>query len=156
MTITRRRPAPARGTVAALLFLLLAAAAGGGCASVGTRPEDREVVVRLQLSRSAAVRRTLDALSAQGYRVKESGLTAGTDLTTEPFDHDGVEATFRAVVEASGGSSRVTLSGSYSRRQFGGIVKTKPEPIVRSDEGVERELWARMQNLALAIRAGAR
>ena len=121
----------------------------------GTRPEDREVVVRLQLSRSAAVRRTLDALNAQGYRVRES-LTSGTEMTTEPFEHGEAEATFRAVIDGSASAARVTLSGSYSRRQFGGIVKTDPQPIVRSDGGLEKELWARLQNLALAIRAGAR
>ena len=148
----RRSPgARARAGAAATLILLLAAA---GCASLGgTRPEEREVVVRLSVSRATAVRRTLAAMREQGYRVPES-LTSGGELTTEPFPHGGeAEATFVAVVTGSASDSRVTLTGTYRRKQFGGIVKMDPQPIRRDAEGVEGELWARMQNLALAIRA---
>jgi len=142
------RPLVRRATSTALLL------AAVGCASLGgTRPEDREVVVRLPVSRATAVRRTLAAMREQGYRIPES-LTSGGELTTEPFAHGGdAEATFVAVVTGSASESRVTLTGSYRRKQFGGIVKMDPQPIRRDAEGVEAELWARMQNLGLAIRA---
>jgi hypothetical protein len=140
---------PSWRTLAALCSL----AALASCAPVlGRRPEDRAVTVSLDVARPTAVRRTLAALREQGYEVKES-LTSGSELTTEPFRHTrGIEATFRAVITGSQESSRVVLSGVYRERQFGGIVEGDEKEIVRSDEGVAGELWARLQNLALAIR----
>ena len=142
--------------VARLARLALAAAtvaSGASCASLGgRRAEDRIVTVGLSAQRPDAVRRTLAAFRDQGYRVKES-LTSGTEIVTEPFAHtDDIEATFRAVITASGGTSRVALSGTYRERSLGGIVRGREHPIVRATEGVEGELWARLQNLALAIR----
>ncbi|MFL5578432.1 MAG: hypothetical protein ACJ79S_20960 [Gemmatimonadaceae bacterium] len=147
--------APRRRLVALRAAVALALAAGAaGCASTGGRsPEEEQVTVRLSAPRSTAVRRTLDAMRAQGYRVRES-LTSGTEMTTEPFRHgDDVEAVFRAAVSGSGGTSRIVLSGTYHRKQFGGIVRTSDEPVRRATEGVEGELWARLQNLGLAIRS---
>ena len=143
----------ARCRLAATLWSLWSLAALGGCASVmGRRPEDRVVTVSLGVTRATAVRRTLAAMREQGYEVKES-LTSGSEITTEPFRHTrGIEATFRAVVSGTERSSRVVLSGVYRERQFGGIVEGDEKEITRSDEGVEGELWARLQNLALAIR----
>ena len=141
-----RRVAATAWSLCALLALL-------GCASViGRRPEDRAVTVSLAVARATAVRRTLAAMREQGYEVKES-LTSGSEIATEPFRHTrGIEATFRAVVSGNDRSSRVVLSGVYRERQFGGIVEGDEKEITRSDEGVEGELWARLQNLALAIR----
>jgi len=141
-----------RAHVAAGLAIVLALTATG-CASVfGRRPEDRTVTVSLPMSRPAAVRRTLAAMREQGYRIRES-LTSGGELVTEPFRHTNkVEAVFRAVITESGRTSRVVLSGSYHERQFGGIARGKEREITRSDEGLPGELWARLQNLALAIR----
>jgi hypothetical protein len=135
----------------AAAFWSLAALAA--CASViGRRPEDRAVTVSLGVARPTAIRRTLAAMREQGYEVKES-LTSGSELTTEPFRHTrGIEATFRAVITGTERSSRVVLSGVYRERQFGGIVEGDEKEITRSDQGVEGELWARLQNLALAIR----
>ena len=110
------------------------------------------MTVGLSVSRPDAVRRTLAAFRDQGYRIKES-LTSGTDIVTQPFAHtDDIEATFKAAITASGGTSRVVLSGTYRERSLGGIVRGREHPIVRATEGVEGELWARLQNLALAIR----
>jgi hypothetical protein len=153
----RRRGTPNRSTahrsrvprlLLALLVLLAACATGSG-----RSPEDEVVTVRVQAPVSTAVRRTLEAMRAQGYRVKET-LTSGTEMETEPFEHGGgVEAVFRATITGSGSSSRVALTGTYHRKQFGGIVRGRDEPIVRSSEGVEGELWARLQNLGLAVRS---
>jgi len=141
------------GSRCRLVLLLALGASAGGCASLsGGRGEDRTVTVGLSVARPDAVRRTMAAFRDQGYQVKES-LTSGTELVTEPFAHtDDIEASFRAVITASGGTSRVALSGTYRERSLGGIVRGREHPIRRSTEGVEGELWARLQNLALAIR----
>jgi len=150
-TVGRRRARLAR--VARLALAVATAASGTSCASFGGgHAEDRTVTVGLSAPRPDAVRRTLAAFRDQGYRVKES-LTSGTEIVTEPFAHtDDIEATFRAAITASGGTSRIALSGTYRERSLGGIVRGREHPIVRATEGVEGELWARLQNLALAIR----
>ena len=142
-----------------MLVLLSALSMATGCASFGGREPARSVVLSLDVSRAAAVRRTQAALRAQGYAVKET-LTSGSELETEPFrhEHDGdrYEAVFRAVVAAAGDATRVTLSGTYRRVQLAGLVRGKYEELRESTEGVEGELWARLENLRLAIRGSSR
>jgi hypothetical protein len=150
-----RQPVPralgVRGARAAIATLVVAASAG--CAgAIGTRPENQSVTLSLSVPRAEAVRRTLAAFRDQGYRVKES-LTSASEMTTEPFEHtDDIEATFHAAISGSEKASRVTLSGTYRERELGGLVRGREHPISRAETGVEGELWARMQNLALAIR----
>ena len=155
-----RRP-DARGTAWRWLrtVLVVALLPIAGCASFGMREPARTVVVSLEVSRAAAVRRAQAALRAQGYTVKET-LTSGSELETEPFrhEHDGdrYEAVFRAVVTAAGDATRVTLSGTYRRIQLAGIVRGKEQELRESGEGVEGELWSRLENLRLAIRGSPR
>jgi hypothetical protein len=123
-----------------------------GCASLsGVRPEDRAVVVRLEAPRSTAVRRAEAAFREQGYEVKET-LTSGTSMETEPFRHGDVEVVFRAEISGTSERSQVSLTGTYRRRELGGLVLGKEQEIRRASEGVEGELWARLTNLGLAIR----
>jgi hypothetical protein len=127
-----------------------------GCASLFTREPERTAVVTLEASRPTAVRRAQAAFRAQGYTVQES-LTSGTELVTEPFrhEHDGdrYEAVFRAVIAAAGDATRVTLSGTYRRVQLAGLVRGREQELRQSDKGAEGELWARLENLRLAIRS---
>jgi hypothetical protein len=141
---------------ALLLALLALLPLATGCASLGIREPARTVVVSLDMSRAAAVRRAQAAFRAQGYTVKET-LTSGSELETEPFrhDHEGdrYEAVFRAVVSAAGDATRVTLSGTYRRVQLAGLLRRGYEELRESNEGVEGELWARLENLRLAMRS---
>ena len=140
---------------AALLFALLPLAAG--CASMlGRAPDDRTVTVAVAAPRPTAVRRALAAFRAQGYQVEET-LTSASEMVTAPFrhEHDGdrYEAVFRARVAGTRDSSRITLSGSYRRLRLGGVVRDKEQELRRADRGIEGELWARLENLRLAIRS---
>lgn len=139
------------------LAAVLALAAAAGCAGrLGARPEDRAVTVTLRAPRAEAVRRTLEALRDQGYRVKES-LTSGTSPETEPFRHrtgdEQVDAVFRATITGSGSTSRIVLSGTYRSRELAGLVHGTEHEIRRAEQGVQGELWARLSNLGMAIRA---
>jgi hypothetical protein len=156
------RPGRARGRaerwVRAMLVVALLPTATA-CASFGMREPARTVVVSLEGSRAAAIRRAQAAFRAQGYTVKET-LTSGSELETEPFrhDHDGdrYEAVFRAVVATAGDATRVTLSGTYRRVQLAGLLRREYEELRESSEGAEGELWARLENLRLAIRGSSR
>lgn len=142
----------ARSLTRPLAWLLLALALGGCAGLFGRAPEDREITIDLPISRDAAVRRTLATFRVQGYEVRET-LTSGTQPETEPFRHgDGAEAVFRAAITGSGRASRVVLTGTYRRRQLGGIVRGPEREVRRSDDPLERELWDRLQNLGLVIR----
>jgi hypothetical protein len=122
----------------------------------GRSPEDYEVAVDLKVSRTEAVRRTLAAFRDQGYRVRES-LTSGTNPETEPFRQgDDAEAVFRAVITGSGQASRVVFTGTYRRRQLGGLMRGDEREVRRSDDPLERELWARLSNLGLMLRQSGR
>ena len=57
-----------------------------------------------------------------------------------------------ASISGSGSTSRVVLSGTYHRKQFGGIVKSGEHEVRNSDDPIERALWTRLQQLRLAIR----
>ena len=131
---------------------LLASISLAACVSLGgPRPEDRRVVVRLDVSRSAAVRRALTAFREQGYEVKET-LTSGTSMETQPFRHGDVEAVFRAEITGTADRSQVTLSGTYRQRELAGLVLGAEHEVRRASDGVEGELWARLTNLGIAIR----
>ena len=137
-----------------MLLAALPLAAGG--ATIGIREPARTIVATVDASRATTVRRAQAAFRAQGYTVQET-LTSGSELVTEPFRHehggDRYEAVFRAVVAAAGDATRVTLSGSYRKVQLGGLVRGRYEELRESTEGVEAELWARLDNLRLAIRS---
>lgn len=142
-----------RLAAATSLVALLSLPALSGCASVFGRAhaEPREVVVSLAVPRAEAVRRTLAMMREQGYQVRES-LTSGTEPETEPFRHGDADAVFHAAVTGSGRSSRVVLTGRYRRRELGGLVKGREQEVRRSDDALERELWAKLDNLGVAIR----
>ena len=143
----RRRPA----TRAALLLLLLAAPSA--CATAGRGDSSRAATVTLRESRASAVRRTLNAFREQGYQVKET-LTSGSEIVSEPFEHDrGTEGVFRASITEGDGEARIRLTGTYREKSLGGLVKSREREVRRATEGVEGALWARLQNLALAIRS---
>lgn len=144
-----------RRRAAALAWLVLALALGGCAGLFGRAPEDREIAIDLPISRDEAVRRTLATFRVQGYQVRET-LTSGTAPETEPFEHDGTEAVFRAAITGSGRTSRVVLTGTYRRVQLGGIVRGREREVRRSDDPTERALWDRLQNLGLVIRRPAR
>lgn len=142
----RRRPA------ARSILLLLLLAAPSACATAG-RDSSRAATVTLRESRASAVRRTLDAFREQGYRVKET-LTSGSEIVSEPFDHDRhTEAVFRATITEGEREARIRLTGTYREKSLGGLVKSSEREVRRATEGVEGALWARLQNLALAIRS---
>jgi hypothetical protein len=128
-----------------------------GCAGLlGRAPEERAVTVELPVSRSEAVRRTLQAFRDQGYQLEET-LTSGTEPVTEPFRHGDADAVFRATVESAGRGARVTLRGTYRKRALAGLAHGPEHEIVRgSDDPLEKELWARLDNLGVAIRRGGR
>lgn len=135
---------------AALLLLLLLP----GCATAG-REDSRAATVALRESRPSAVRRTLRAFREQGYQVKET-LTSGSEIVSEPFDHDReTEAVFRATITEEEGRATVRLTGSYREKSLGGLIRSREREVIRATEGVEGALWARLQNLAVAIRTGA-
>ena len=144
MTVAAR----SRSTLAALAC----AVALAGCAGLrGRAPEDRAVTVSLSVSRAEAVRRTLQAFRAQGYQLRET-LTSGTEPETEPFRHDDADAVFRATIVSTSRGSRVTLTGTYRKRELGGLTHGRQHEVRRSDDPLERELWARLDNLGVAIR----
>jgi hypothetical protein len=120
------------------------------CGLLGGSPE-RDVTVDLSVPRSEAVRRTLTAFREQGYTVR-STLTSGLKPETEPFRQGEAEAVFRADIAGTGSTSRVVLTGTYRRVQFGGIVRTGEHDVRNSDDPTERALWSRLQQLRLAIR----
>jgi len=139
-----------------LLALLLGALLLGGCAGLMGRPrEAREIAIDLPISRDEAVRRTLATFRIQGYRVRET-LTSGTTPETEPFEHEGAEAVFRAAITGTARASRVVLTGTYRRVQLGGVFRGGEREVRRSDDALERALWDRLENLSLVIRRPAR
>jgi hypothetical protein len=145
---------PSARALLALVLLALSAASLGGCAGLGGRSAvRREVTVELSVSRAEAVRRTLAMMREQGYQVRES-LTSGGEPETEPFRHGDAEAVFRATVTGGSRSARVVLTGTYRKRELGGLVKGREHEVVRSDDPLERELWAKLDNLGVAIRRG--
>ncbi|HET7450092.1 MAG TPA: hypothetical protein VFJ78_05805 [Gaiellaceae bacterium] len=137
--------------------LLLLPASTTGCAGLlGGRSEvRREVTVDLPVSRAEAVRRTLAMMREQGYEVAET-LTSGSTPTTAPFRHGDAEAVFHAAITGGARSSRVVLTGTYRKRELGGLVMGRQHDVVRSDDPLERELWAKLDNLGVAIRRVAR
>lgn len=136
-----------------VLLLVACALALAGCATLlGRRADERAVTIDLRLSRTEAVRRTLAAFRDQGYTIRPT-LTSGSEPETEPFRHrDAAEAVFRAAVTGSGRRSRVVLTGTYRRRQLAGLVRGPEREVRASDDPVERELWARLENLAMFVR----
>ena len=148
MTVLRRRLLSALVVVAAL-------AVAGGAGLLGRAPAT-EIAVDLPVTRAEAVRRTLAVFRDQGYRVRET-LTSGTEPETEPFRHgDDLEAVFRATITGSGRASRVVFTGTYRRRGLAGLVRGPEREVRRTDDAPERELWARLDNLALTLRRSAR
>ena len=140
--------APLRTRAALLLLFLLP-----GCATAGREDSSRAATVALRETRPSAVRRTLRAFREQGYQVKET-LTSGSDIVSEPFDHDRqTEAVFRAQISEESGRARVRLTGTYREKSLGGLIKSREREVRRATEGVEGALWARLQNLAVAIRS---
>ncbi len=113
--------------------------------------EARDVTIDLPVSRAEAVRRTMTAFREEGYVVRAT-LTSGSQPETEPFKQGDAEAVFHASISGSGSTSRVVLSGTYHRKQFGGIVKSGEHEVRNSDDPIERVLWNRLQQLRLAIR----
>jgi hypothetical protein len=147
---TLRPPRVARPVVALALAATLLALAG--CALLRGRPPEDRITLELPVSRAEAVRRTLASFRVQGYRVRES-LTSASEPETEPFRHGGeAEAVFRAAVTGTGRSARVVLSGTYRKRQFGGVVRAREQVVRNTDDPLEQELWNRLHNLSLAIR----
>jgi hypothetical protein len=124
----------------------------GALRAHGAAARDRDRPAGLAQRGGAAHAR---ALREQGYTVRET-LTSGLEPETEPFRHgDEADAVFRAAVSGSGERSRVVLTGTYRRRQLAGLVRG-PERVVRqSDDALERQLWARLDNVALMIRRPA-
>ena len=143
------RFANARPWMAALLVVLLLS----GSALLRNRdPEDRQITVELPVARTESVRRTHAVFRVQGYRLRET-LTSGTEPETERFRHGDADAVFRAAITGEGQRSRVVFTGTYRERDLGGLVRG-PEREVRrdGDEKLDRELWARLSNLALTLR----
>lgn len=126
-----------------------------GCTALRGRAPEREAVVALGVSRSEAIRRTLATFREQGYHVRETP-TSGANPETEEFRHDGVDAVFRATITGSATSSRVVFSGTYRRRQLGGLMHGDERPVQNGDDPVEKELWARLTNLAIMLRQSSR
>ena len=120
------------------------------------REPAHEIVVSLPTTRAEAIRRTLAAFRDQGYDVRES-LTSGTNPVTEPF-RQGREAdvVFRASVTGSGRESRVVFSGTYRRRKLGGLMHDDERAVRDTDDPLERELWARLSNLAVMLKQSGR
>jgi hypothetical protein len=154
--LARRRlalPAVARRLARPCLRLAVLTALAG-CALVRGRPPEDRLTVDLAVSRADAVRRTLAAFREQGYRVRAT-LTSGTEPETEPFRHgDEAEAVFRAAISGTGRAARVVFSGTYRRRELGGLVRGREHAVRRTDDPLERALWARLDDLARAVRHG--
>ena len=146
-----RRLAPARRLLAPVALAL----ALSGCALLRGRPPEREAAVDLRMSRTEAVRRTLAAFRDQGYRVRET-TTSGTSPETEEFRHENADVVFRAAITGSASSARVVFSGTYRERRLGGLMRGDERPVLNSDDPLERELWARLNNLALDLRQATR
>ena len=146
-----------RATLAVLACVVALTTSLTGCAGLlGRSPEERAVTVDLPVSRTEAVRRTLQAFRDQGYELKET-LTSGTEPETEPFRHGDADAVFRATVESAGRGARVTLRGTYRKRALAGLAHGPEHEVVRGgDDPLEKELWARLDNLGVAIRRGGR
>jgi hypothetical protein len=127
-----------------------------GCAALRGREPAREIAVDLPTTRTEAVRRTLATFRDQGYEVRES-LTSATNPVTESF-RQGNEAdvVFRASVTGSSRSARVVFSGTYRRRQLGGLMHGDERAVRDTDDPLERELWARLSNLALMLKQSSR
>jgi hypothetical protein len=123
-----------------------------GCGLFRGAPEERDIAIDLPVSRSEAVRRVTTAFREEGYPLRAT-LTSGLQPETEPFKQGDAEAVFRASISGSGKTSRVVLSGTYHRKQFGGIVKSGEHEVRNSDDPIERALWTRLQQLRLAIRS---
>jgi hypothetical protein len=122
------------------------------CASLRGRDPEREIVVNLQTTRTEAIRRTLATFREQGYEIKEL-LTSGSNPETVPFrQRDDADAIFRAAITGSGSTSRVVFSGTYRERKLGGLMHGDEREVRNTDEPVEKELWARLSNLALQLR----
>ena len=137
-----------RSIIAPIGLALLASS----CASLRGRDPEREIVVNLQTTRAEAVRRTLETFREQGYEIKQS-LTSGSNPETEPFrQRDDADAIFRAAITGSGSTSRVVFSGTYRERKLGGLMHGDEREVRNTDDPVERELWARLSNLALQLR----
>ena len=135
-------------TAASVAMVLLLSS----CALLRGRDPEHEIAVDLPTSQTEAVRRTIAAFRDQGYEVRES-LTSGTNPETEPFrQHDDADVIFRATVTGSGRTSRVVFSGTYRTRKLGGLMHGDETPVRDSDDPLERELWARLSNLAIALR----
>ncbi|PYP79830.1 MAG: hypothetical protein DMD35_06865 [Gemmatimonadetes bacterium] len=134
---------------AVLALALLGSLAG--CGLFRGTPEERSVTIDLAVSRSEAVRRTLTTFREEGYAVRAT-LTSGSQPETEPFKQGDAEAVFRATISGSAATSRVVLAGTYRRKQLGGIVQSGEHEVRNSDDPIERALWSRLQQIALAIR----
>jgi ABC-type ATPase with predicted acetyltransferase domain len=142
----------------ALLLRASLALALVGCAGLRRPPEVREVAVDMRVPRAEAIRRTLAVFREQGYRIRETP-TSGTEPETEPFRHRDADAVFRASITGSGRTARVVFSGTYRTRELGGLVHGAERPVRRrddSDDALDRELWARLDNLAIMLRRRAR
>ena len=127
--------------------------ATAGCAGLfGRAPEDREIAVNLNVSRSEAVRRTLATFRAQGYELRET-LTGGLEPETKPFrERDDAEAVFRAKISGSDRAARVVFSGTYRKLQLRGAVRGPERVVSRGDAPLEQALWSRLHDLALDLR----
>lgn len=112
--------------------------------------------MNLPTTRAEAIRRTLAAFRDQGYDVRES-LTSGTNPVTEPFRQGrDADVVFRASVTGSGRASRVVFSGTYRRRRLGGLMHDDERAVRDTDDPLERELWARLSNLAVMLKQTGR
>ena len=139
-------------------FLALASfvTLASSCALLRGREAAREIAVTLPTTRTEAVRRTLAAFRDQGYEVRES-LTSGTNPETEPFrQRNEADVVFRAMITGSARSSRVVFSGTYRKRQLGGLMHGDDRPVRDTDDPLEQELWARLSNLAVMLRQSSR
>ena len=145
--VAQQRWAPAHQWLVPVILTLSLS----GCTLLRGRPPEREVAVSLSMSRSEAVRRTLAAFRDQGYSVRETP-TSGTNPETEEFRHENADVVFRAEITGSGSSARVVFSGTYRERRLGGLMRGDEHPVLNSDDPLERELWARLNNLALMLR----
>ena len=80
-------------------------------------------------------------------------LTSGTNPETESFrQRNEADVVFRAAITSSGRTSRVVFSGTYRTRKLGGLMHGDERPVRNTDDPLERELWARLSNLALMLR----
>jgi hypothetical protein len=113
--------------------------------------EEKTLVLDLPVSRSEAVRRTLTAFREQGYVIRSS-LTSGLNPETEPFRQGDARAVFRASITGSQNGSRIVLSGTYHKEQFGGIARGGEKEVRNGDDPVERALWSRLDQIRLTIR----